>query len=176
MTTIIPDQPLPRRTESGMHTRAVNAAAGVLLAAMQQGRQTSTGLAIALDSARLLNSPETAARVTELEIERHTTNEALSDAAEALREMRDRIAELEAEREALAERLRAGQRWQRGRNPELVSENYVSQSELREIFGISLTAPWEDEGLSGPCDCGEGAVHYTASDCPAEQRATGGDQ
>ncbi|MFI2911155.1 hypothetical protein ACG2OD_23350 [Streptomyces sp. PDY-4] len=67
MTTIIPDQPLPRRTESGMHTRAVNAAAGVLLAAMQQGRQTPTGLAIALDSAQLLQSPEHAARVAELE-------------------------------------------------------------------------------------------------------------
>lgn len=34
-------------------------------------------------------------RVTELEAERHSTNEALSDAAEALREQRDRIAELE---------------------------------------------------------------------------------
>lgn len=28
----------------------------------------------------------------------------------------------------------------------------------------------DDEGLSGPCDCGEGAVHYTAADCPAEAR------
>jgi chromosome segregation ATPase len=34
-------------------------------------------------------------RVAELEAERHTTNEALSDAAEALRANRDRIAELE---------------------------------------------------------------------------------
>jgi len=38
------------------------------------------------------------ARVAELEAERHTTNEALSDAAEALRANRDRIAELEATR------------------------------------------------------------------------------
>lgn len=37
------------------------------------------------------------ARVEELEAERHTTNEALSDAAEALRADRDRIAQLEAE-------------------------------------------------------------------------------
>ncbi|WP_159391129.1 hypothetical protein [Streptomyces viridochromogenes] len=29
----------------------------------------------------------------------------------------------------------------------------------------------DDEGLSGPCDCGEGAVHYTTADCPAAQRA-----
>ncbi|MFD5294741.1 hypothetical protein ACFWJU_05990 [Streptomyces mutabilis] len=27
-----------------------------------------------------------------------------------------------------------------------------------------------DEGLSGPCDCGEGAVHYTTAECPAELR------
>ena len=37
-------------------------------------------------------------RVAELEAERHTTNEALSDAAEQLRQDRDRIVELEAER------------------------------------------------------------------------------
>ncbi|MEV0691818.1 hypothetical protein [Streptomyces sp. NPDC050388] len=59
-------QQLPRRTESGMHTRAINAAAGVLLAAMEQGQQTPTGLALALDSARLLNSPETAAELEQL--------------------------------------------------------------------------------------------------------------
>lgn len=31
-------------------------------------------------------------------------------------------------------------------------------------------APDDDEGISGPCDCGEGAVHYTAADCPFGQR------
>ncbi|MFF7096350.1 hypothetical protein ACFY9A_28745 [Streptomyces rubradiris] len=41
---------------------------------------------------------EARARVAELEAERHATNEALSEAAEALREQRDRIAGLEAER------------------------------------------------------------------------------
>lgn len=39
-------------------------------------------------------------RVAELEAERHVTNEALSDAAEALRAGRDRIAELETARRA----------------------------------------------------------------------------
>ncbi|MFF0790425.1 hypothetical protein [Streptomyces spiralis] len=62
-----------------------------------------------------------------------------------LERLRARVAELEAQHEALAERLRAGQRWQRGRNPELVSENFVSQSELRSIFGIRLTAPWDED-------------------------------
>lgn len=84
------------------------------------------------------------ARVAELEAERRSTNEWVDDAAEALRASRDRIAELEAEREALSERLRAGQVWRQGRSPELVSENFVSQSELRSIFGIPLTPPWGD--------------------------------
>src|SRR5690606_27897640 len=67
VTTETTHQPLPRRSESGMQTRAINAAAGVLQAAMEQGRQTPTGLAIALDSARLLNSPEHAAETVRLE-------------------------------------------------------------------------------------------------------------
>ncbi|WP_055693741.1 hypothetical protein [Streptomyces prasinopilosus] len=40
--------------------------------------------------------PTLLAEVQRLKAERHTTNEALSEAAEALREMRDRLAELEA--------------------------------------------------------------------------------
>lgn len=128
-----------------MNTRSVNAAAGVILAAQQQGR-TAAGIAMALESAQLLQSPERAAeferlraerdefcdrvdtltavargnkrhvaglvvqlqsmqrerdealaRVAALELERRSTNEALSDAAEALREQRDRLADLEAE-------------------------------------------------------------------------------
>ncbi|MEV8045909.1 hypothetical protein AB0P02_18990 [Streptomyces griseoluteus] len=149
MTTQTIRPVLPRRSESGLRSHAINTAAGVLLAAQQTGAQTPTGLAFALDCAGLLNSPEHAAefermqarlaelkverdafadrvdtltsvaqgnkrhvqslyvdlqtalrerdaaraRVAELEAERHTTNEALSDAAEALRANRDRIAE-----------------------------------------------------------------------------------
>lgn len=58
--------------------------------------------AFALESAQLLQSPEMAAelgrlraQVAALVAERHSTNEALSDAAVALRADRDRIAELE---------------------------------------------------------------------------------
>jgi len=145
--------------------KLVAAAAKVLAAAMGQGNREPYSLAFVLDSACLLQSPETAdearqlrddvagaclarweeeqenarlrlawrsareraqaygegilrvvadreayqgwlkqeqavtqqlrARVAKLEAERHTTNEALSDAAEALRVQRDRIAELE---------------------------------------------------------------------------------
>ncbi|MFI8531751.1 hypothetical protein ACIGMX_16115 [Streptomyces aquilus] len=105
-----------------MNTKLVNSAAGVINAALASNR-TAAGIALALDSAQLLMSPETAAE---------------------LEQLRAQVAELEAQREVLVERLRAGQRWQRGRTPELVSENYVSQSELREIFGIALAAPWVD--------------------------------
>ena len=79
-----------------MNARSVNAAAGVVQAAMEQGRQTATGIAVALESAGLLMSPETAAELERLREERHSTNESVSEAAEALRRQRDRIAELEA--------------------------------------------------------------------------------
>ncbi|MGN7137298.1 hypothetical protein [Streptomyces pseudogriseolus] len=96
MTTQATQQPqeLPRRSESGMHTRAINSAAGVLLAAMEQGRQTPTGLAIALDAACLLNSPEHAARIAALEADREANDREYEQATA-------RIAELEAEREKL---------------------------------------------------------------------------
>jgi chromosome segregation ATPase len=69
----------------------------------------SSQAAFALESAQMLQSPETAAglavmqeallraldRVAALETERHSTNESLSEAAEALRVQRDRITELE---------------------------------------------------------------------------------
>jgi hypothetical protein len=159
----------------------------------------SSQAAFALESAQLLQSPETAAelerlrkQVAELEaaaygdatvrllnpIEQirhlHSCVAAQMDRANTLdrlcREQRARVAELEARREALAERMRAGQTWQRGRNPELVSENQVSQSELREIFGIPLTPPWKSESTA-ECRCHEpDADPYAceADDCRGE--------
>jgi hypothetical protein len=109
-----------------VNTKSVNSAAGVILAALTQNR-TAAGIALALDSARMLMTPEIAAE---------------------LEQIRVRVGELEAQREALVERLRAGQQWKRGRNPELVSQNFVSQSELRSIFGIPLAAPWDDAEAS----------------------------
>ncbi|MFJ3173757.1 hypothetical protein ACIPJK_23660 [Streptomyces roseus] len=49
-----------------MNTRLVNTAADVLHAAMEQGRVTPAGLAYALESAQLLQSPETAAELARL--------------------------------------------------------------------------------------------------------------
>ncbi|GHF74166.1 hypothetical protein [Streptomyces thermodiastaticus] len=55
---------------SRMHTRLVNAAADVISRAMQQGRTLPAALAVALDSAQLLQSPETVAEL-EAQRERH---------------------------------------------------------------------------------------------------------
>jgi hypothetical protein len=58
--------------------------------------------------------------------------------------LRTRVAELDAQREALSARLRAGQRWKQGRTPALVSQDFVSQDELRAMFGIPMVAPWDE--------------------------------
>lgn len=72
-----------------------------------------------------------------------------------IEQLRARAAELEAQRAALAVRLRAGQRWRRGRSMPLISQDFVSQDELRDIFGIQLTAPWDApaEDPCHPCGC-----------------------
>jgi hypothetical protein len=49
-----------------MHARLVNTAAEVIARAMENGRQTPAGWAVALDSACLLQSPETAAELVAL--------------------------------------------------------------------------------------------------------------
>lgn len=74
--------------------------------------------------------------------------------AVACEPLRARVAELEAQRDALAARLKRGQEWQPGRTPALVSQDYLSQDELRSIFGIPLVAPWDDtEDPCHPCGC-----------------------
>ncbi|NUO43705.1 MAG: hypothetical protein HOV82_16910 [Streptomyces sp.] len=134
-----------------MNTKALNSLADLICRAQENGKRTPMGIALAIDSAGRHMSPELAAelerlrsQVAELLAERHVTNEALDDAVQARRADRDRIAELEAQREALATRLRAGQEWQPGRSPALVTQDYVSQDELRAMFGIALIAPWDE--------------------------------
>ncbi|MYT24589.1 hypothetical protein GTW69_30650 [Streptomyces sp. SID7760] len=53
-----------------MNTNLVNTAAGVIHAAMEQGRATAASLAYALESAQLLQSPETAAELARLRADR----------------------------------------------------------------------------------------------------------
>lgn len=120
----------------------------------------------ALGSAGLLQSPESAA---ELNRWRERTEEA--EIAEGqlrgqVRGLKAYIAELEAGREALAARLRAGQRWQQGRTPALVAQDLVSQDELRAMFGIPLAAPW-DEDPCRPCGCPKRFERH-ADGCPTQ--------
>lgn len=121
--------------------------AGVINAALTQGL-TAPGIATALESAQLLLEPEKAAEFEKL-LRWHRED------ATTIERLQAQVAELEAQRAALAVRLRAGQRWRQGRTQPLVSQDYVSQDELRAIFGIKLTAPWEAPGEAPcrPCGC-----------------------
>lgn len=80
---------------------------------------------------------------------------AAKDMAREIERLRARVDDLESQRAALVARLRAGQQWREGRTPPLVTEDYVAQSELRAIFGIALTAPWDAAGEDPchPCGC-----------------------
>lgn len=78
-----------------MNARAVNSAAGVILAAIEQGR-VPAGIATALDAAGLLNSPE---RATEFADAAATVARLVLERGEHMKvehALRDRIAELEA--------------------------------------------------------------------------------
>jgi plasmid replication initiation protein len=93
-----------------VNAKLVNSAAGVILAALQQNR-TAAGIALALDSAQMLMTPETAAelerlraRVAELLAERHSTNEALADVTVAERSA-DKLTALFAPTQVLREEL-----------------------------------------------------------------------
>lgn len=123
-----------------MNTNLVNRAAGVVLAALEQDR-TAAGIALALESAQMLMTPETAAelaklraRVAELEAERHSTNEALDDAVRELRARREdvkpdgitqRIAPTQALRELVVD----------GEHYALVHHNYRTGRDLPETGG-----------------------------------------
>ncbi|MFD5220275.1 hypothetical protein ACFWMH_21825 [Streptomyces tendae] len=83
-----------------MRTQLVTTAADVISRAMQQGRTLPAALAVALDSAQLLQSPDTAAEFEKL-LRWHDEDGKAIDAATRLREdLRARILELEADREA----------------------------------------------------------------------------
>lgn len=49
-----------------MNTKRVNAAAGVIARAMENGRRVPAGMAMALESAQMLMSPEVAAELARL--------------------------------------------------------------------------------------------------------------
>lgn len=99
-----------------MNARLVNSAAGVVQAAMEQGRRTATGIAVALESAQLLMTPEIAAelerlraRVAELEAQRQADHGTWQHDLRTARSEREataaRIAGLESERHSTNEAL-----------------------------------------------------------------------
>ncbi|WP_329291941.1 hypothetical protein [Streptomyces pseudovenezuelae] len=155
-----------------MSAKRMHTAEDVIAAAMRQGRTVPALIAEALESAQLLQSPETAQEMAELREQAAAMEAAafgdvevrlldpvgqITFLREALAAQLDRagtldrlLREAQAQREALAARLRAGQTWQRDRNPSLVAQDYVSQEELRAIFGIELTAPWDEQVVPEP--------------------------
>lgn len=97
-----------------MNTKAINSAAGVINAALTQNR-TAAGIALALDSAGLLMTPETAAELASLRarfaVSDHSVDEdpiayALTDKPVAEDDVRPQVRKLRA--------LLAGQRTQSG--------------------------------------------------------------
>ncbi|MEU8760705.1 hypothetical protein [Streptomyces sp. NPDC048659] len=98
------------------------------------------------------------ARVAELKAERQSTNAALSEAVESLATARDRIAELEAGLIRLASRMRRGQHWRDGR---VVSEQTITQREIRHLVGLPLTPPTEDEYQYCGADLGRTEFPFT---------------
>lgn len=76
-------------------------------------------------------------RVSELESERHVTNEALSDAAVALRAGRDRIAELEAERTSPAPVIPRAM----GPGEQRLAERAMAELEATHYRRLGLTPP-----------------------------------
>ncbi|MFR9796181.1 hypothetical protein ACL02U_09795 [Streptomyces sp. MS06] len=102
-----------------MKARLVSTAADVICRAMANGRQTPAGIACDLESAQLLQSPETAAEheqvrakfaeaaaeVARLVMERGERMKVENAVREELREARARVAELEAERHSTNEAL-----------------------------------------------------------------------
>ncbi|KAF0647120.1 hypothetical protein K701_25360 [Streptomyces fradiae ATCC 10745 = DSM 40063] len=103
------------------------------------------------------------ARVAELEAERHETNEALSDAAEALRANRDRIAALEAVKLARFQECPVcGAGYEHGQP--------CTQCEFRKHMAAAevlaeASTPWVGDLPAGPvlCRCGHtGADHHHA--------------
>ncbi|MFD7978850.1 hypothetical protein [Streptomyces sp. NPDC059071] len=115
-----------------MNTKRVNAAADVICRAMKQGKALPVGWAAALESACLLQSPESAAEQVEL-------RETLERRTELLRDVqkiaRNRTAEARG-RQAYGDRLKA-------ENAEMQAELHETRKEVRAIRSwISENTPF----------------------------------
>lgn len=124
-----------------MNTRAINAASGVILAAQQQSR-LAAGIALALDAAGLLNSPEHAAEHAELRRQRNAfrdqRNAVFATNAELLaRAEESDLARLNAENEA--RKLTHANRALRERLAELEDERAETRPVDEDPIGYALT-------------------------------------
>lgn len=138
--------------------RAVNAAADVIHRAQVNGTQTATGLAIALESAQLLQSPETArelerlrARVAELEAARngsrpggHSHPEA-DDVSLQVRKLRALLAGQRAVREARCLKPPIGC------GKPLITEDGTGRVFWDEAEAACYQAEWRITGLCPDC-------------------------
>ncbi|MFF7550880.1 hypothetical protein ACFZCU_45860 [Streptomyces canus] len=139
-----------------MNTKALNALADVICRAQEQDR-TPMGIAFAVDSAGLHMSPETAAELESLRsqveallAERHSTNESLDEAIQALREKEQREAAVAGFVAARAEYITALRnchgdnthdydRWQ---------GHAAARRQLAELLGLPVAWPVEDASAS----------------------------
>lgn len=111
-----------------MNARLVNTAAGVVQAAMEQGRQTATGIAVALDSAQLLMTPEVAAELERLRLRVDEVERAYTfDTAELKRQ-------LESAREQYRAGLRRADEHLREMNAEL--KRYADGTEGPVLWSV----------------------------------------
>ena len=136
-----------------MNTKRVNSAAGVINEVLAQDR-TAAGIALALESAQLLMSPETAAElerlrseVAALRVERHSTNEALDDAVQALREREKReaiVAKFVADRAGYIIAIRNCHP-DNGHDYDRWQGHAAARRQLSELLGLPVAWPPEDD-------------------------------
>lgn len=137
-----------------MNAKRVSAAAGVVFAA-QQTRQTAAGIAAALESACLLQSPETAAELESLRKLPELLREALAGAAVAddLRQGWQRRAETAEARVAELETLLA-----EGGSSRPVDEDPIAHALTEQAEGVSpqvqklrgILAPQREDRYESP--------------------------
>lgn len=133
--------PLPTDPEID---RVENELTGANLSLWEE-EQDNARLRLALKSAQR-GRRELRARVAELEAERHTTNEALSDAAEALRVSRDRetaVAEFAAKRAEYITAIRNCHP-DNGHDYDRWQGHAAARRQLSELLGLPVAWPIED--------------------------------
>lgn len=148
-----------------LETAAYGDATVRLLSPIEQIRHLHSCVAAQLSRANTLDRlcREKRERIAELESERHSTNESLSEAAEALRVQRDRITELEGSLRLL--------NTQRGDAAQLIERERGEGEECVDIDDLVAALSLGSDETAVKCRCGEpDADPYAceADDCTGE--------